>query len=172
MAQHRRLRGAILGLVGMAAVGLLLTGAVGAQQPPAPPGPKASLLTPEDRAAMGQIFWHRLQEKLGLSDQQATEIHSLLDAQRTTAHANVQNLRAARQQLKSILGQPTVDRTAVQAAATQVKTLQAAVFDAHLQTELAVRAKLTPEQWQQWQTLRHGMGHRGMHRGRGFGPGM
>ena len=59
---------------------------------------------------------------------------------------------------------------AVQAAASQVKTLQAAMFDAHLQMQLALRAKLTPEQWQQWQSLHRGQWH-GRRPGPGFGPG-
>jgi hypothetical protein len=40
--------------------------------------------------------------------------------------------------------------------ATRIKSLQAAMFDAHLQGQLALRVKLTPAQWQQWQSLHHG----------------
>jgi hypothetical protein len=54
----------------------------------------------------------------------------------------------------------------------QIKTQHATLFDARLQTQLALRAKLTPEQWQQWQALRKGMAHNRMHRAPGFGPGM
>ncbi len=106
-----------------------------------------------------------------MSDQEAADIRALLDTQRTAMRANVQSLIAARKQLRSLLEQPTVDSAAVQAAATQVKTQQAALFDARMQTQLALRAKLTPEQWQQWQTLRKGQGHRWMRRGRSFGRG-
>jgi len=121
---------------------------------------------------MAQIFWHRTQERLGLTDQQAAEIRALLDARRSAARADVQSLMAARRQLQGLLDQPTTDAAAVQTAAAQVKELQAKVLDHRLQTQLAVRAKLTPEQWTQWRTLRQGMEHRGgRHRG-GFGPGL
>jgi Spy/CpxP family protein refolding chaperone len=146
-----------------------------AQSPGSPPGSgaqKGSLLTPEDRTAMGQIFWHRMQQRLGLSDQQVSDIRSLLEAQRTTMRTNVQNLMAARKQLRSLLEQPTADTAAIQAAASQVKAQQAALFDERLQTQLALRTKLTAEQWQQWQSLRKGRWHRGMRRGHGFGSAM
>ncbi len=161
---------------GVALLCVLTAGIASAQQQspgmdkPAAHGER--LLTPEDRTAMGQIFWHRIQERLALSDQQATEIRALLDARRTTMRANIQNMMAARKQLRSLIEQPTVDSAAVQAAAAQVKAQQAALFDARLQTQLAIRAKLTPEQWQQWQGLRRGWGHGGMRHGPGFGPGM
>ena len=155
--------------------GLGVTSTALAQQPAGPPGPppqRQPLLTPEDRAAMAQIFWHRTQERLGLTDQQAADIRALLDAQRTAARADVQTLMAARRQLQNLLDQPTADPAAIQTAAAQVKELQAKVLDHRLQTQLAVRAKLTPEQWKEWRTLRQGMGHRGGgHRG-GFGPGL
>ena len=157
-------------LMGALFLSLALAGAAQAQGPAGPPAGHQMLLTPEDRAAMGQIFWHRMQEKLGLSGEQATEIRALLDAQRTAARTTGQELRAARKQLRGLLDQPTPDPAAVQAAASQIKTLQAAMFDAHLQTQLALRAKLTPAQWQQWQSLHPGQGHWGRQPGPGFGP--
>ena len=158
-------------------LGLGAASAAFAQPPPGPPGPPHrghSLLTPEDRAAMGQIFWHRAQERLGLTDQQVADIRAALDTQRAAARADLQSLTAARRQLRSLLDQPTTDASAIQTAATQVKELQAKLLDHRLQTLLAVRAKLTPEQWSQWRTLRQGMGHRGRgHRGGyGYGPGL
>ena len=157
-------------LMGALFLGLTMAGLVQAQAPAGPPAGHQMLLTPEDRAAMGQIFWHRMQEKLGLSEQQATEIHALLDAQRAAARTTGQEMRAARKQLRGLLDQQTPDPAAVQAAATQIKTLQAAMFDAHLKAQLALRAKLTPAQWQQWQSLHSGQGHRGRRPGPGFGP--
>ena len=162
-------------LVGVALVSLAMARTATAQQPASPPVPppqRQTLLTPDDRAAMKQIFQHRIQSRLGLSDQQAADFRALLDAQRTAMRADMQSLFAARKQLRSLLEQPTVDPTAVQAAATQVKTQQAALFDARLQTQLALRTKLTPEQWQQWQSLRKGQGHRWARRGPRFGAGM
>ncbi|HEX7551125.1 MAG TPA: periplasmic heavy metal sensor [Candidatus Methylomirabilis sp.] len=169
MLRHVRNTGTVWALVGTLLAGLLLAGPALAQQAG---GQRHSLLTPEDRAAMAQIFWHRAQASLGLTEQQVTDIRTLLDAQRATARTSVQSLMAARKQLRTLLEQQTPDPTAVQAVATQIKTQQATLFDARLQTQLALRAKFTPEQWQQWQALRKGTGHRGMHRAPGFGPGM
>jgi len=145
-----------------------------AEQPAGTPGPppqRERLITPEDRSAIGQIFWHRVQERLGLTDQQVVDIRSLLQVQRTAARADVQNLIAARRQLRTLLEQPTSDSAAIQAVATQVKGLQAKLFDDRLQAQLALRAKFTPEQWQGWLALHKGRGHRWMRRGGAFGPG-
>jgi Spy/CpxP family protein refolding chaperone len=155
--------------------GLAMAGTALAQQPAGSPGPPPrgqSLFTPEDRAAMAQIFWQRAQQRLGLTDQQVSDIRALLETQRTAARADVQNLIAARRQLRSLLDQPTSDPAAIQAAAAQAKALQAKLFDSRLQTQLDLRAKLTPEQWQQWRTLRQGMGRRGWRHGGGFGSGL
>jgi Spy/CpxP family protein refolding chaperone len=122
---------------------------------------------------MAQIFWHRAQERLGLTDQQVADIRALLDTQRAAARGDLQSLMAARRQLRGLLDQPTADdAAAIQTAAAQVKELQAKVLDHRLQTLLAVRAKLTPAQWKQWQALRKGMGHRGGRRWAGFRPGL
>ena len=169
MVRHVRNSGKAWALVGILLAGLLAAGPALAQQAGEH---RPSLLTPEDRAATAQIFWHRAQARVGLTDQQVTDIRTLLDAQRATARTNAQSLMAARKQLRTLLEQQTPAPTAIQAMATQIKTQQAALFDARLQAHLALRAKLTPEQWQQWQALRKGMAHRKMHRAPGFGPGM
>lgn len=172
MLGHRQRVWKVWVLGGVILLGLVMAGAALAQQAGGPPPHRESILTQDDRAAMGQIFWHRMQARLGLTDQQVTDIRALLDSQRTASRANVQSLMVARKEMRTLLQQPTVDSAAVQAAATQVKTQQAALFDARLQTQLALRGKLTPEQWQQWQTLRKGHGGPWMRRGHGFGPGM
>jgi Spy/CpxP family protein refolding chaperone len=88
-----------------------------------------------------------VQNRLGLTDQQLADIRSLLQTQRTAARADVQSLVAARRLLRTLLEQPTPDPSAIQAAATQVKGLQAKLFDNRLQAQLDLRSKLTPEQW-------------------------
>ncbi|MGD0266956.1 MAG: periplasmic heavy metal sensor [Candidatus Methylomirabilota bacterium] len=158
-------------LLGLASSG---AGTALARQPAAPPGPppqKERLLTPEDHAAMAQIFWHRVQERLSLTDQERTDIQALLQTQRMAAQADIQNLIAARRQLRGLLEQQTTDPAAIQAVATQVKALQAKLFDDRLQTQLTLRTKFTLEQWQGWLSLRRGMGRRWMQRGRASGPG-
>lgn len=138
----------------------------GAQTPP-PAGPPQGnrLLTPEDRAAIGQVFWQRIQQRLGLTDQQVADVRALVQQRRDAARAELQALGSARRDLRAAMSQPTVDQSAVSAAAGQVKALQNQLFDERLQTQLAIRAKLTPEQWQRWTELRRGMGRPGMTRG-------
>ena len=157
-------------LVGLGATGMAL-----AQQPTTPPGPppqRERLLTPEDRAAMGQIYWNRVKDRLGLTDKQVADIRSLLDAQRTEFRTDVQNLIGYRKQLRTLLQQQPVDTGTVQSVANNVKTLQAKLFDARLQTQIALRGIFTQEQWQGWVALRKGMGHQWMRRGHTFGPGV
>ena len=107
MAQHGKGHWVVWGAVGMLVAGLAAAAPAWAQQPAGPPSPPerhGSLLTPEDRAAMGQIFWHRMQEKLGLSDTQVKGIRDLLEAQRTARRAEVQQLMAARRELRGADG--------------------------------------------------------------------
>ena len=123
MRGHRRRTCKVWGLVGTLLIPLMVAGTAGAKQAPGVAGgpPRGErLLTPEDRAAMGEIFWHRVQEHLHLTEQQATELRALLDTQRSAARANVQSLMAARQQLQTLLDQQGSDPAAIQAAATQV----------------------------------------------------
>jgi Spy/CpxP family protein refolding chaperone len=174
MKTHARRSYKVWAMVGTLLVGVGAAAMAPAQQPAGTPGPlakKESLLTPEDRTAMRQIFWHRVQERLGLSDQQVADIQKLFQTQRTATQSDVQNLIAARKQLRTLLEQSPVDSTAVQNVATQVKTLQAKLFDDRLQTQLALRGKFTGEQWQGWLALRKGMGHGWNGRGHAFGPG-
>ena len=71
-----------------------------------------------------------------------------------------------------MLDQQALNPAAVQAMAMEITAQQGTLFDAHLQTLLALRAKLTPEQRQRWQTLRKAMARRRMYRAPEFGLGM
>lgn len=145
-----------------------------AQQPPAVPmhpPQHERLLAPDDRAAMAQIFWHRMQERLGLSDQQVSEIRTLLQNQRIAARADVQALIAARRQFRTLLADPNANPAAIQAVAAQLRAQRDKLFDQSLQTRLDVRSRLTPEQLAKWAALQRGMEHHWMGRGHAFGWG-
>jgi Spy/CpxP family protein refolding chaperone len=163
---------------GAALLGLLAAGAgtaLAQQAPPAQQPPQRErLLTPEDRAAIGQVFWHRVQARLGLTDQQVADIRSVLEKRRDDSRKDFQALRESRRQLRTLLQQQNSDPKAIEAAATQVKAIQDKLFDQRLQTQLDIRGKLTAEQWQRWLEMRQGMGHRWARgsRGPGMGPGM
>ncbi len=125
---------------------------------------------------MGQIFWHRLQERLGLNDQQVNDIRNTMQAQRQAMRSDFLALRDARKQLRDLMQSPTADGNAIQSAATQVNQLQSKLFMERINNRLALRAKLTPDQVAKWIELRKSMPHRGgprgMHGGMGFGPGL
>ena len=87
------------GIVAALFVGVVMASVALAQMPQGPTPQREPILTPEDRAAMAQVYWHRVQGKLGLTDQQVTEIRALLDTQRTASRADFQGLIAARKQL-------------------------------------------------------------------------
>ncbi len=154
----------LAGTVALGGVAGGVSNAVAQQAPAAPPPQHQPLLTPDDRTAMAQIFWHRMQERLGLSDQQVADIRGIVQNQRQASQADRQALIAASKQLHTLLQQPNVDPTAIQAAAGQVKAQRDKLFDQRLQTQLAIRAKLTPDQLAKWAELRQGMGHRRMWR--------
>jgi hypothetical protein len=81
--------------------------ALAQQTPPSQQPPQRErLLTPEDRAAMGQIFWHRVQATLGLNDQQVADIRAMLDQRREAGRADFLALRDSRRQLRTLLQQP------------------------------------------------------------------
>ncbi len=170
-------------MAGVLSIGILGGTAVAFAQstpPPGPPGPgqHQSMLTPEDRQAMAQIFWNRMKEQLGLNDQQVADIRSTMQNQRQAMQADFQALRESRKQLRDLMQNPTADPGAIQTAAAHVSQLQGKLFTERINNQLAIRAKLTPDQLAKWIELRKTMrprwgGHRGMGGpGMGFGPGM
>jgi Spy/CpxP family protein refolding chaperone len=166
----------IVGLVvaGVMVLGLLAgAGMAGAQSamPPAGPAHDHRLLTPEDRAAIGEIFWQRVKERLGLTDDQARDLRATLAAQRQAMRSDLRSLREARAELRDLLAAPASDAGAIDAAAARLKSLQAKLVDLRIQNRLAVRAKLSPEQLEKWLQLRKDMRHHGRRPGRGFGAG-
>ncbi len=128
-----------------------------AQQAPGsrpPCAPRQGLLTADDREAMGRIFMNRVKEKVGLSDQQAQDIRNTLRVMRNDARADLQALCQARLGLRTLMEQQNSDPAALKAAGDQIKALQAKLMDRRLDTYLALRSKLTAEQWSKWVELR------------------
>jgi Spy/CpxP family protein refolding chaperone len=133
-------------------------------------GRMGRFLTGGDRDAVGQIHLKRAQERLGLTDQQAEEIRTTLRSLRDEARADIQALREARQEFRQLLQRQDSDPEALKAAADRMKALQGMLMDRRLEAQLAIRSKLTPEQWAKWLQLRKKMtGHRWMGRGRSMG---
>jgi len=124
------------------------------------------LLTAEDRQLIGDRIMQRIQDKVGLTQEQAEEIRGVLNAQRDQARGELKQLCAARVELRRLLGSQDADPAAVKSIAEKVKGLQAGLLDRRVDAYLTLRSKLTPEQWQKWIELRQHMGWRF----RGHGP--
>lgn len=110
----------------------------------------------------------RAKETLGLSDRQADQIRITLQSRRDEARADAQALCEGRVELRQLLERQDSDPAALKAVAERVKALQGKLLDRRLETVIALRSQLTPDQWTKWNELRKGMGRRWMGRGRGF----
>jgi len=122
------------------------------------------LLTPEDRQLVGDRIVQRMRDRLGLTQEQADGIRGVFQAERDRMREDGRKLCEARQELRQLLDRQDADSAKLQEAAAQVKALQGAMLDRHIEMRLALRSKLTPEQWQKWQEIRQGMAAR--HHGR------
>jgi Spy/CpxP family protein refolding chaperone len=122
-------------------------------------------LTNDDREAIRKIFQDRVKERLGLTDQQAAQIQTLLREERGQVRADVQALCEARVEMRRLLEQQNSDPAALKAAAERVKALQGKLLDRRIEAQIALRSQLTPEQWAKWLELRKERGHRRMGRG-------
>ncbi len=145
--------------------------AVQAQQGPGAAGPCAgpqALLTPDDREAIGRVILERTKERLGLSDQQAEQIRTMLQSRRDEARTDIQALCEARLELRQLLDRQDSDPSALKAVGERVKTLQGKLLDRRLDTVVAIRSQLTPDQWAKWVELRKQAGRRWMGRARHF----
>jgi len=134
-----------------------------AQQAPAPASICARpgrLLTNDDREAIRKVFRDRMKERLALTDQQAGQIQALFNSQRDQARADIQALCETRVEMRRLLDQQNSDPAALKSAAERVKALQGQLLDRRLDTVVALRSQLTPEQWTKWLELRKGRGHR------------
>jgi Spy/CpxP family protein refolding chaperone len=123
------------------------------------------LLSPEDRQLIGDRMMQRMQDRLGLTQEQATEIRGVLRSQRDQARGEMQKLCEARVELGQLLGRQDADPAAVKAVTERVKVLQGGMLDRRVDTYLALRSKLTPEQWEKWRALRSEMRGRFHRRG-------
>lgn len=138
------------------------------QQAPAPASICARperLLTNDDREAIRKIFQDRVKERLGLTDQQAVQIQTLLNERRDQVRVDIQALCEARVEMRRLLEQQNSDPAALKSAAERVKTLQGKLLDRRIEAQIVLRSQLTPEQWVKWLEFRRGMGHRRLGRG-------
>jgi protein CpxP len=111
----------------------------------------------------------RLQERLNLSDEQSTRLREIRESRKPEAAQLRSNARTARLDLRRLLESETLDRKAVDAKVKEIADLHAATFRARIDTMLAMREVLTPEQRQKWQALRDERGKGAGREDRGWG---
>jgi DNA repair ATPase RecN len=136
----------------------------------AQPGPIAAdrcarperLLTQDDREAIGRVIFQRAKERLGLSDQQAEEIQAMLQSRRDEVREDLKALCEARVELRQLLDRQDSDPVALKAAAQRVKAVQGKLLDRRLEAQVAIRSKLTADQWARWLEFRKSMARRWM----------
>jgi Spy/CpxP family protein refolding chaperone len=94
-------------------------------------------------------------ERLGLSDQQGTEVRALLDKNQAGSRSAMEHLRQLEQQLTSVLfsdapasGQPDT-RPSIEDLRSQIAAAQAEALAARIDVESQIAKILTPEQREQ-----------------------
>jgi Spy/CpxP family protein refolding chaperone len=117
-----------------------------------------------------------LQERLGLSEEQATQLREIHSEQRKAGIRQQADMRIARMELEELLMADTVDEKAVAAKVDQISRLQDKALRARVDTRLAVRKILSPEQARELGKLRQrrsprGQGRMGPRRPGPWGPG-
>jgi Spy/CpxP family protein refolding chaperone len=113
----------------------------------------------------------RIQKEVGLNDGQVDQLEKLWTDQRKQRIRQRADMAIARMDLRQLLGASTVDEKAVNAKVKELGDLHAASLRARVDSVLAMRKILTPEQREKMKTLMrsHRREFRGMRRG--VGPG-
>ncbi len=106
-------------------------------------------------------------DELGVDDATVEKIEAIVAAAREEAAPLREAVRAAREEMRTLLDADQPDEAAVMAQADEVSAAMAAMHKQRLATLLKIRALLTPEQRDKLKGM-CGPGHRG---GRGGGPG-
>ena len=105
--------------------------------------------------------WHsgqRIQEiysQLNLTDDQKKQLEANKQQHRAKMESARQEIKADKEALKEELMKPQLDMTKINAIHDQIKSLQYQMEDDKLNSILAVRAILTPEQFSKFVNLMH-----------------
>jgi periplasmic protein CpxP/Spy len=119
-------------------------------------------------------FWNnpRIVDKLKLTDDQRKAMDGILQDHRMTLIDLRANLEKAEVAMQPLMQADEPNETAILAQIDKIAQARAELEKANARFLLAIRSKLTPEQWKQVQTFRedHRAGAWGGHEG--HGPGM
>jgi len=92
--------------------------------------------------------------KLGLTDQQKEQLKALRTTEREKTKAVRETLRAKRIELRTELEKPETDAAAFSKIASEIKALEAQLFDLRTEEMLQVKQIFTPEQREKMKQLR------------------
>lgn len=154
------------------------------EAPPNPPNqrPNQRQMGPGRAGAPGEgrgIMERRqaVRAELGLTDTQKADLQKAMESNRRDRLRKTTDLKIAGLDLKSLLRAEKVDEKAVAAKLAEVQAAQGALLKLRVDTALAMKRILTPEQQKKIGQLRaargmHRMGERMKMRGMGAGMGM
>ena len=103
--------------------------------------------------------------ELGLTDVQKADIQKLRETSRKDRLRKSTDLKIARLDLHSLLRSDKVDEKAVATKLAEVQVAQGAMLKLHVDSALAMKRILTPEQQKTMQTMRANRGQNRMNRG-------
>jgi Spy/CpxP family protein refolding chaperone len=103
----------------------------------------------------------RIQQQVGLTDAQVTQLKKLWGDQRKLAIRRRADMSIARMEMEELLDGPSVDEKALNAKVKELSDLQVAALRSRVDAQLALRKVVTPEQQQKLRGLlrerpRHG----------------
>ena len=140
-------------LVGMAVIGVLgFSSIVYAQT--------ASDLTEDEMAIIQQRRLHKasiqekLQEELGLTDEQVKQLDQQRNQHRVEIRESRQSMKELREEMKVETTKTEIDETKVRAVHEQMKSVQNKIADQRLEGILQLRKILTSEQFEKFQESR------------------
>jgi Spy/CpxP family protein refolding chaperone len=122
---------------------------------------------PFHRRMQGEARLEQTLGEIGLDAAQKEKVRAILDASKQAREAHRERMRAAHEQMRTLLDQEKPDEAAVMAQADRMGALKTEGHKAMLHTLLAIRAELSPEQRAQLkekmrERRRHFMKRRGM----------
>jgi Spy/CpxP family protein refolding chaperone len=127
----------------------------------------------------GMMHHERMKEALGLTDEQSEKLRQIFSESKKSSIRARAELQVKRMELHEIMMGEKTDREAALKKAAEISDLRGQMMRQHVETMLAAKAVLTPEQQkkahalmaERWSHRGEGFeGHRGMGRGPG-GPG-
>jgi protein CpxP len=177
------MKGTFVLRAGVAIASLLMTGVVFAQAPDgqgrAAPGPGMGHRPPFERAFGGRgnegRWWNnpKVIEQLKLTDDQRKQFDGILQQHRATLIDLRANVEKAELAMEPLMSDDQPNENAILAQIDKVAQSRAELEKANARYLLAIRSKLTPDQWKQVQEFRKSRGQMGERWGqgrRGNGP--